>query len=279
MADSLPPLDVALLEPLARILGDAASGSQLTRLFQDVGLNDPAGQRDTKWKRVHEAILDDHRRYQRANRTLQFTKAVMAPARFLENPGQFEALREQVNQVLAFAGYHLLADGRLAPAKAVTTISEARQRASRLRTELTNRRVHADVIRFCKEELVVPNYFHAVFEATKSVADKLRQKSGLTGDGAELVDNALGLGRTGCPLLAFNTLQTDTERSEQKGLAMLFKGMFGTFRNVTAHAPKITWAISEDDALDLLTMASFLHRRLDNCFRTSPPQTNQTSPP
>ena len=34
---------------------------------------------------------------------------------------------------------------------------------------------------------------------------------------------------------------------------MLLKGMFGTFRNVTAHAPKIAWPIDEQDALDLLT--------------------------
>jgi hypothetical protein len=39
--------------------------------------------------------------------------------------------------------------------------------------------------------------------------------------------------------------------------------MFGTFRNVTAHAPKITWSIKEEDALDLLSMLSYFHRRLD----------------
>jgi uncharacterized protein (TIGR02391 family) len=41
-----------------------------------------------------------------------------------------------------------------------------------------------DVLRYCKEELVVDNYFHAVFEATKSVAEKVRSKTGLTTDGA-----------------------------------------------------------------------------------------------
>jgi hypothetical protein len=40
----------------------------------------------------------------------------------------------------------------------------------------------------------------------------------------------------------------------------LMKGMFGAFRNVTAHAPKISWVITEQDAMDLLTL---LHRRLD----------------
>ena len=56
---------------------------------------------------------------------------------------------------------------------------------------------------------------------------------------------------------------TVTEQSEQKGFANLVKGVFGTFRNVTAHAPKITWPISEQDALDLLSLVSYIHRRLD----------------
>lgn len=269
MAESLPALDSALLEPLSRVLGDAANGQQLTRLLADVGLTDPLGERDTKWKRVHAAICEDRRRYQEANRTLVLVKAVLAPARFVGDMVRFEALREDANQLLAFAGYHLGKDGKLGRVKAATTLSEAQQRASRLKAQLVDRGVHPDVLRFCKQELVVENYFHAVFEATKSVADKIRSMSGLTGDGAELVDQAFGLGRTGLPILAFNSLQTETERSEQKGLLMLFKGMFGTFRNVTAHAPKITWDIDETDALDLLTLASFLHRRLDRSVRAS----------
>jgi len=44
----------------------------------------------------------------------------------------------------------------------------------------------------------------------------------------------------------------------------LLKGLFGTFRNTTAHAPKITWEIEEQDALDILSLISLVHRRLDN---------------
>ena len=112
------------------------------------------------------------------------------------------------------------------------------------------------------------NYFHAVFEATKSVAQKIRDRTGLTGDGAEIVDQAF---RISSPLLAINSLRTETEQSEQKGFANLLKGMFGTFRNVTGHAPKIMWPISEQDALDLLTMVSYLQRRLDAAAKVPMP--------
>jgi hypothetical protein len=39
-------------------------------------------------------------------------------------------------------------------------------------------------------------------------------------------------------------------------------GMFSTFRNPAAHAPKVAWATSRSDALDMLTLASMLHRCL-----------------
>lgn len=69
-------------------------------------------------------------------------------------------------------------------------------------------------------------------------------------------------------MLALNRLHTETERSEQTGLMNLMKGMFGTFRNVTAHAPRVSWVITEQDALDLLTIASLLHRRIDAAVST-----------
>ena len=66
------------------------------------------------------------------------------------------------------------------------------------------------------------------------------------------------------PRIVFNSLATDWERSEQTGLATLMKGLFSTFRNTTAHAPRVIWATSRADALDMLTLASMLHRRLDD---------------
>src|SRR4029077_6615691 len=57
----------------------------------------------------------------------------------------------------------------------------------------------------------------------------------------------------GWPRLAFNSLASDSERSEHLGLMNLIKGLFGAFRNTTAHIPKIHWNVTEHDALDILT--------------------------
>jgi uncharacterized protein (TIGR02391 family) len=121
--------------------------------------------------------------------------------------------------------------------------------------------VHADVLKFCRDELVSDDYFHAVLEAVKSVADKLRMKTGLTDDGATLVDRALG---GSPPMLAINPLKTESERGEQRGFANLLRGTFGMFRNPTAHEPRIHWPMTKDDAEDLLSLVSLIHRRLDS---------------
>ena len=122
--------------------------------------------------------------------------------------------------------------------------------------------MHPDVLAFCRAELLQQNYFHAVLEASKSVADKLRNLTGTTGVGSPLVDAVCFPAAS--PRVRFNSLATEWERSEQTGLATLMKGLFSTFRNPTAHAPKVLWATSRTDALDMLTLASMLHRRLDD---------------
>ncbi len=165
---------------------------------------------------------------------------------------------------LSFAGLAIDEAGQLHAAGQVHTLAEAERRARELRSDLETRGVHPDVLAFCKAELLADNYFHAVLEATKSIFDKLRRLTGLTDDGASLVDKALsGVS----PLLAINNLATDSERSEQSGFANLIKGTYGMFRNPTAHEARVKWQMSKEDAEDLLSLASLIHRRLDGARR------------
>jgi uncharacterized protein (TIGR02391 family) len=213
----------------------------------------------TKRHRLFEALSAKQDRDGCANNVLAFVQTALDPVRFIGNAAGF-AFRDRLNEALAFSGLHLGEDGKLQAVTQARTLDEAQERAGRLRSELARRKVHHDVLQFCKAELLQNNYFHAVFEATKSVAEKIRRRTGLTGDAAELVDEAFGLKS---PLIAINTLRSETEQSEQKDFANLVKGVFGVVRNVTAHAPRITWPIDEQDPLDLLSLVSYVHRRLD----------------
>jgi uncharacterized protein (TIGR02391 family) len=200
------------------------------------------------------------------NHVVAAIQAALEPVRHVGRRAEYDDRRARLNQVLAFAGLSLGEDGKIQRATAARTVSEAEERAGRLRSELQRRRVHGDVLRACRAEFLQDNYFHAVLEATKSVAEKIRTRAGLLSDGARLVDDALALSN-GHPRLALNSLRTDSERSEHLGTMNLLKGMFSAFRNPTAHEPKANWNVSEEDALDLLSLASLLHRRLDRAVR------------
>ena len=268
---AVPRLDEANLQAICDILGETAtglSGSQIARYLSECGIHDPYPSM-TKRARLYEALAQRQRSDRHATSVLRFIQHAVKPVRHTTTRNVFESRRSQLNHVLAFSALTLGEDGRLRRrAKAAQTLSQADAAASKLRRTLRERQVHGDVLRFCRAELVGDNYFHAVFEATKSVADKLRDKAGLTSDGAALVDDALGIGKADYPRLAFNRLSTENERSEHRGLATLIKGVFGAFRNTTAHAPKIHWAVTEQDALDILTTLSLVHRRLDAAIRT-----------
>lgn len=250
------------LEAIAAALADTSEGlkgSEIGHLLASLKIADPEPT-ITKWKRLHNAFVERQNKSHNRRAILEFIRQAMRPERYAKTPDRFESLRANVNRALAFSGLAIDATGALHTVTQAHTLTEADRRAQELRADLTTRGVHPDVLRFCRSELVADNYFHAVLEATKSIADKLRSRTGLTDDAATLVDRAL----TGDPAtLAINPLSTESQKSEQRGFVNLVKGTFGMFRNTTAHEARILWAMNKADAEDLLSLASLIHRRLD----------------
>lgn len=269
----VPSIDVATLEALCDILGatdTGLTGSEIGRFLVECRIEDLEPSM-TKRHRLFRALNSKQKQDNCANNVLAFLVHAMKPVRFISSKDRFESEVQKINNVLAFSGLLLNDEGAIENCKKANTLSEAHERANILRKALLERKVHPDVLTYCRAELLVDNYFHAVFEATKSIAEKLRRMASLTSDATPLVDEALGIGKAGHPRLAFNKLVTESEQSEHKGLANLIKGVFGAFRNTTAHAPKIHWNVSEQDALDILTTVSLIHRRLDAAIRTHVP--------
>jgi len=269
----VPPIfSSAQLEAICKALGDTntgLTGAEIGRCLQQAGItdNDPTL---TKWMRLYNALAVRQNRDGHGDRVLAFIKVALDPPRYIGKSDLFELRSDSVNVCLAFHGLAFREDGKFHRTGVAATLSEAEDRARRLRTALEQRGIHQDVIRYCRAEFLQNNCFHAVLEASKSVAEKLRKKSGFTSDGAELVDAALG-GQD--PLLRINAFVTETEKSEQRGFVNLAKGLFGTFRNPTAHAPKIEWPLTEQDALDLFALASYVHRRVDGATIVKPGST------
>lgn len=235
------------------------TGSEIGYILSECGMTDVSPDL-AKRKRLFNAFVESQNSRQDRTRILGFVRKALKPPRYARQPERYEPLRANVNRALAFVGMHVESDGTLKSSDAARTLPEAERRAGELRDDLAVRSVHPDVLRFCCAELVADNYFHAVLEAVKSVADKIRAKTGLCEDGSALVDQAFG---STAPLLSVNELVTDSQRSEQKGFANLLRGTFGMFRNPTAHEARIHWSMTKEDAEDLLSLVSLIHRRLD----------------
>ena len=112
---------------------------------------------------------------------------------------------------------------------------------------MKRRGTHPGVYRYCEQELLRRSVFQ--FEATKGLAQRLRDMTGLTLDGSELVDACFS---RASPAVTFNAYVSKSDASEHSGFANLQRGVFETFRNPIAHAPRMEWTVSEEDAWTLL---------------------------
>jgi uncharacterized protein (TIGR02391 family) len=261
---AIQPFPEGQVEALSKLLGDCGSGSDIDRVLRDRRLTDNSNE-STKWRRLYFVFLEIEHKDGSSNRVLDFVQAFLTPARFVGRSEEFEGHRQRLNSILAFSGLEFGKDGQFRQTEAVRTLDEAEARVKTIQAKFKGRRIHPEVLKYCRAELMQDNYFHAVFEASKGLAQRIRDMSGATSDGAALVDQVFAIGQ---PLLAFNSLRTDTERSEHTGFAALLKGCFGAVRNPLAHEPKLLWQ-GEDDAADYLSLISLLHRKLDECVPTS----------
>ena len=262
MSDNNKRFTQAQVQAIADALGhtdEGLTGTEIGHLLVTARIDDIAPLL-TKRHRVYNALVHSQNMLKHRRHILAFIRHAMKPERFLRDQHRFEPMRTRLNQALLFAGLVVSASGALENTDRAETISDARRRAQELRADLSSRGVHPDVLKFCREELLADDYFHAVLEAVKSVADKIRQRTGLVEDGSALIDRAFG---GNAPMIAINRLQTDSEWSEQKGFANLLRGAFGMFRNTTAHAARIHWPMTKSDAEDLLSLVSLIHRRID----------------
>ena len=257
-----PPFDPGTVEAIAKVLGEAGSGTDISRYFQTNSLLDESGE-STKWRRINAVFLKSQATTKGANQILAFIRSYLVPTRFVGKRDEFECHRVELNAILILHGLEYGKDGQFRFTTHAKTLDEAEMRAQGVRNKLAPRNTHPEVYKYCQPELMQDNYFHAVFEASKGLFQRIRDLSGLEADGTNLIDRVFSVER---PYLAFNTLQTETEKSEHKGFAQLLKGCAAAIRNPLAHGPKILWQ-GEIDAADYLTLISMLHRKLDQCVK------------
>lgn len=250
-----------VLDSICNILGDTnkgLTGSEIHKFLHRVNIED-IDSNITKRVRLFNALAKCQETQKCPNGILKFISTVLAPSRFVNNQQEYERLKMLINQQLAFVGYELKNDGTYKKIERASTIADVKLKTDNLKQELETRKAHIQIFNYCKEELLQNNYFHSVLEANKGLFQRIRDLSLVYEDGNKLIEKVFSTD----PILIINNYQTQSEKNEHVGFCSLLKGLCAMFRNPTAHEPKIDWEIEEQDALEILGIISYCHRRLD----------------
>lgn len=263
-----PPYPYALVQTVCDVLGQTAlpglSGTEIDKLLKSLN----AGPRDrnvNKRTGLFEALY----KAQQADGFIfiQFVTRAMAPERYVRDRQRFEDLRQQLSEVMIFHELVINEEGRVARASArATTLSEAARLSGRLHTELRHRAAHDLLFDYCSEELINRSLFHAISEASKSIPNRVRELTGLIGDGWTLYSVAFGLkdGRNRAePRLFINDYLTESDQVEHEGFRSLLVGVHGHYRNPRAHSNRINHEEDLNDFYDAMSLFSYIHKRLD----------------
>ena len=118
--------------------------------------------------------------------------------------------------------------------------------------------LHPEVDRAVTELFNNGHYAHAVENACKILDGLVKIRSGISDkSGTDLMQHVFSVNN---PILKFNQLNTETEKSEQKGMMFLYAGAMLAMRNPRAHG------LIEDDpeeALECIEFISWLAKSLD----------------
>lgn len=99
---------------------------------------------------------------------------------------KFDFLCEELNKVLLISGLSVTKEGKLTLAVKAKTLDKVDRHVNSLKKHLYNRAIHQEVTKYCIIDYLRKDYYDAVFEAAKGLAERVRIITGLTTDGGTL---------------------------------------------------------------------------------------------
>ena len=258
--------DDITLRNISDIISNILTHTKITEHLSGAGISQ-SQYGTNKTDRLFYALKERQAQDRCGNNVLAFVVRLLNPKRY-NSEDEFEKDRTTINEKLVYEGIEIDKSGQPRQVDKAKTISEAKSRSLKIKEKVHGIGVHSEILPYCEAEWLKENYFHAILEITKSVAERLRQKSGYTSDGADLVDDCFALGKDKRPMLAFNTLKNQSEESEHKGFGNFCKGFFSMYRNPKAHNPKILDDTQLSQMTEVLVVATIIHNKLDNTYKT-----------
>lgn len=255
---NVPSFKLSALEAIAKIIGDRYTGSEITAFFRKAGFSKIMHDGSTKWRFTFSALEHIQKLPSGNTDIAKILEALCNPQEFFGRPDEHSQLIDIVDEIVGFYGLKidpksgkLLVSGE---AKA-----ELRQRESAEAKAFDGREFHREVVKHGRDLFVQGRHFHAVFECCKAFDRLVANKSHVTEHGDKLMGMALSMSGP----LKLNTQQSQSEINEQEGIMHLCKGLMRAVRNPEAHEPELDWPITQKDALDILSLISFLYRKID----------------
>jgi uncharacterized protein (TIGR02391 family) len=118
--------------------------------------------------------------------------------------------------------------------------------------------LHPKVLEVSKSLFETGHYSQAIFEAFKAVNNFVKEKTGSSLDGKDLMTKVF---REEAPIIKLNELKTQSDKDEQEGFMFLYMGAMVGIRNPKAHENIIQ--TDPYKTLEYLALASLLMRRVE----------------
>ena len=139
-------------------------------------------------------------------------------------------------------------------------------KTARVRTSFEGLDLHPRIADVSADLYRDRHYRNAVLDASLALQGYVQERSRCRNrDGADLMRYVFSANN---PVVAFNALADETDRSEQEGMMHLFEGVMLALRNPRAHT------LSDDSpevALEYIALLSLLAKRLDGAKRMRDP--------
>jgi len=254
----IEPFSLSALERIAKIIGDRYTGSEITGFFRKAGFPQIRHDGTTKWRFVYSALEELQNEKYGQYQIAKVIEELCNPEEYFGVAEGHRQVADEINEILNFYGLAVdMKTGKILVTGKVD--ASLRYRETEEAKSFDSRWFHPEVRKHARLLFLEGRHFHAVFECCKAFGKYVQEKSEVDKHGSELMSAALSLKGP----LKLNSQQTETQRNEQEGLMHLCMGLMRAIRNPESHEPELDWPIMREDALDALSLISYLYRQVD----------------
>jgi uncharacterized protein (TIGR02391 family) len=248
------PIAGMTLDAIARAIGDTYTDNQLIRFLDDSGIPEEVLSElgaASRWQYVLSVFELLHDGGSESRRALRGFIGAWLDNRLHTGPDV--PLHEQLLVDLARQGWFVVDSQLVIGQPQFRNAPVAPPFGTDARLALLHPAIREAASRYLDTHLEV-----AIFEAFKAVDLRVRELSGIDAFGTELMGKAFG---TENPPLKLADLTTETGKGIQEGFRFIFMGAVRGIRNRDAH--ELFRPLDDEDAIEQLSLASMLMRRLD----------------